>query len=269
MRTSSLKHKSPLQLTPQDCSGDHDYRTTGDESRLTMSNITLSLRDASRLYFTQGWKVLPLFGVTDNGQCQCTQRFSWNKHPSTLCDRPGKHPACAGGVHNAFGPKDLSKNKKCLSDIWFIRNSLRVNIAVATGNGLFVLDVDRLDALNDLPYTLPSTTTVATPRGGRHYYFRCSTYLHNGTNLVPGIDFRGENGYVVAPPSRTAAGSYQLIHPERIEVAKVPILRGPGWREVYPELPLADIPDWLLLLVNAHGTKGRMERCADGAVDRS
>ena len=68
---------------------------------------------------------------------------------------------------------------------------------------------------------------VRTPTGGMHLYYALpeGVALKNSTSLLaPGIDTRGEGGYVVAPPSRTPAGSYT-------------------W-EQYPAI-LTEAPEWL------------------------
>jgi hypothetical protein len=83
------------------------------------------------------------------------------------------------------------------------------NIAAATGevSRIFVLDIDsgekELRALEAQHGALPATAQSRTPRGGRHIFFRhpgwpvkCSQ-----SEFAPGIDVRGDNGYVVVPPS--------------------------------------------------------------------
>jgi hypothetical protein len=41
-----------------------------------------------------------------------------------------------------------------------------------------------------------------TPNGGQHMYFKApDETVSNNTRLVPGCDFRGDKGYVIAPPS--------------------------------------------------------------------
>ncbi len=81
------------------------------------------------------------------------------------------------------------------------------NVGIACGNGLVVLDIDAAHggdgSLIDLESEhgkLPDTPMVLTGGGGKHYYYTGST-AKNKVGLYPGIDVRGEGGYVVAPPS--------------------------------------------------------------------
>lgn len=54
---------------------------------------------------------------------------------------------------------------------------------------------------------------VATPRrGGMHIYIP-PTGRKNGTNIAPGVDYRGLGGYVIAAPSSTPQGRYRWIAP--------------------------------------------------------
>jgi hypothetical protein len=53
---------------------------------------------------------------------------------------------------------------------------------------------------------VPETARARTGGGGIHLYFRYprETEIRNGAGLLgPGLDVRGEGGYVVVPPSRT------------------------------------------------------------------
>ncbi len=68
-------------------------------------------------------------------------------------------------------------------------------------NGFWVFDVDKkssgLDTLSTL--TLPDTHTVETRNGGRHLYFKwpATGGIRNRAGFLPGIDIRGEGGYVI------------------------------------------------------------------------
>jgi len=107
------------------------------------------------------------------------------------------------------------------------------NIAIPTGrpSGLVVVDVDDHkggpDSLFDLQREhgqLPATTSAVTPRRGEHFYFRWPGLAVKTTAgvIAPGIDIRGDGGYVLVPPSATADGSYEWD--ERCQPAQMP-----GW----------------------------------------
>lgn len=75
-------------------------------------------------------------------------------------------------------------------------------------SGLVVLDLDDLDAFATwfagIDAELPETLTAQTQSGGRHMYFTADTdrpIRNSASKLAPGVDVRGEGGYVVAPPS--------------------------------------------------------------------
>ena len=110
--------------------------------------------------------------------------------------------------------------------------------------GMVVLDVDpdkageaSLAALQDL-YSFPSTLTVRTPSGGRHFYFSLPDGSPGVSNTVsklgPGLDIRSTGGYVVAAGSDLEVGRYHFADPKQA---------------------IAPVPEWLLtLLVPKTGT---------------
>ena len=60
---------------------------------------------------------------------------------------------------------------------------------------------------------MPKTARARTRGGGVHIFFRYprETDIRNSVGLLgPGLDVRGEGGYVVVPPSRTQ-GSYEWV----------------------------------------------------------
>lgn len=84
---------------------------------------------------------------------------------------------------------------------WWIKWP-NANIAVVTGavSGVVVIDVD--DAAGEhaiKSYIKESTLTATTRRGGKHYYFKHpGTEVPNAVRFLPGVDCRGDGGYVVA-----------------------------------------------------------------------
>lgn len=103
------------------------------------------------------------------------------------------------------------------------------NYAIATGSrsGVFVVDFDSLEAFEKHQDAWPQTYTVATGRGV-HLYFRNpenNPVRNSAGELGPGIDIRGEGGYVVAPGSKHKSGRLYEVMDDRAPV---------------------DAPDWLL-----------------------
>lgn len=115
------------------------------------------------------------------------------------------------------------------------------NVAIATGRGVFVLDVDGPQGESSLwelerQYgRLPPTPESTTGRG-RHLYFRHNkdvTIKNSAGKLGVGLDVRGEGGCVVAPPSNHPNGQrYRWSKDRRIDLVEI-----------------ADAPDWLLAIV--------------------
>jgi hypothetical protein len=148
-------------------------------------------------YAKQGFPVLPLYGV-ENGVCMC--------HQGKKCRSPGKHPMTPNGVKDAT--TDLAQIKE-----WFGQRPYP-NLGIATGNGLVVIDVDKksggygsMDRLEKEFRKLPRNNVVRTGGGGLHIYLRSKDEIRNSSGkLGPGIDVRGDGGYVVAPPSVHVSG---------------------------------------------------------------
>lgn len=97
-------------------------------------------------------------------------------------------------------------------DAWWAE-SPALNIGIATGHLVDVVDVDGpagvrtwIDLYDDLPHILGR---VCTPRpGGNHLYVIAVPGRGNKAGIMPGIDYRGTGGYVVAPPSVITGGDH-------------------------------------------------------------
>lgn len=109
------------------------------------------------------------------------------------------------------------------------------NLAAATGaaSGFVALDVDKKDgapgfeslhALEQEHGALPATMASQTPSGGKHFLFaHPGRVVKNSASLLaPGIDIRGDGGYVVTPPSLVNGKRYMWTR----EVAIAPL---PAW----------------------------------------
>jgi|WetSurSiteA1Bulk_404760.scaffolds.fasta_scaffold00513_18 hypothetical protein len=85
------------------------------------------------------------------------------------------------------------------------------NIGLVTGviSGFCVVDADGSIGQKSVePYIPANTIRCHTPNGGMHYYFSVpDSQIANATRFIPGVDFRGNGGYVVAPPSVGSNGN--------------------------------------------------------------
>jgi putative DNA primase/helicase len=184
-------------------------------------------------YAMRGLAVFPLYGIVD-GRCTCRK--------GEQCNRPGKHPKTAHGL------KDASCDPTVVQRWW--RADPTANIGIATGarSRLTVLDIDgelgaaSLETLVTKHELLPATPRVTTGRGW-HMWLRCDEGdppLRSGTKILPGIDIRGEGGYVVAPPSRHVSGKVYTWDPA---TRLLPRARPPAWLlEVLQERELPAAP---------------------------
>lgn len=157
------------------------------------------LRDAAMTYVARGWRVFPVYEM-QTGRCACG---------SAACESPGKHPRTANGC------TDASTDAAQLRAWWKRWPTANVAIATGTESNLIVIDVDPdkggADGLADLEIEhgrIPNTVTVITGSGGAHYYLEHprDRRIGNRVNLYPGVDVRGDGGYVVAPPSNHRSG---------------------------------------------------------------
>lgn len=138
----------------------------------------------------------------------------------------GKLPATPHGFKDAKPltewPADTFKNK---------------NIALATGkvSGVWVLDID---VKNGAPgaYSLEQlekehgkldTLTARTWSGGLHYYFKYVPGIGSKVALLPGIDVRGDGGYVIIPPSTINEKPYSWLDVE--EAVEEYVSETPKW----------------------------------------
>jgi hypothetical protein len=131
------------------------------------------------------------------------------------CEPDGKAPATSNGCKDASDDKDVVAS-------WF--TSLPdSNIGIATGepSGFIAIDIDpgtdrdaflnacELIGMSDLGE--PGTLTVDTPSGGQHWYFKWPGFaVRNQVNIVPGVDIRGDGGYVIGPGSSIGKKHYGL-----------------------------------------------------------
>jgi len=164
----------------------------------------------------------------ENGACSCPRGIE--------CPSPGKHPvhehwpdtATADPLEVAHWWRPVPPDANP-SEWW-----PKANIGIVTGrkSGIWVLDVDsynggdhRLAGYENRHGDLPETRLHRTGSNGVHYFFAHPGFdVRNNasTMLGQGLDLRGERGFVVAPPSVSAKGIYELNPAHDIAPAAAP-----------------------------------------------
>lgn len=149
-------------------------------------------------YAESGWSVIPL--------------RSGEKRPalSSWKDR----------MHEPASPEEVES--------WWLSDPTR-NIGIVTGmvSGIIVVDADGDDGLQTIQgLDIPITPTVKTPKG-RHLYFRHPGHrVPNAVRMLPGLDLRGDGGFVVAPRSLHPGGAHYEwvdgLSPMDVELAPIP-----------------------------------------------
>jgi bifunctional DNA primase/polymerase-like protein len=96
---------------------------------------------------------------------------------------------------------------------WWQRADFNIGVATGAVSGILVIDVDDVDAeaelrrLETAHVALPATVEAITARG-RHLFFRWpeQDIRNSAGKIAPGIDVRGNGGYIIAPPSLHPSG---------------------------------------------------------------
>lgn len=174
--------------------------------------IAGELLDAALGYAARGWAVLPI-------------------------EPRGQRPLGALAPH---GLKDATCDPDVIRS-WWARHA-RANVGLATGSSFDVLDIDGEAGRDALDRRRPpgagGTPTVDGPTASTGKGWHCyvsATGLGNRAALIPGVDWRGKGGYVVAPPSVHSSGRrYAWLE---------------GWGP--DDVELRSPPPWLLELLTA------------------
>src|SRR5262249_36517621 len=92
---------------------------------------------------------------------------------------------------------------------WTELPTLNVGLATGDESGFFVLDADpdkggdeSLRRLEKEHGALPQTRVAISGSGGTdHFFLNCGDNCDSASVIAPGLDIRGNGGYVVLPPS--------------------------------------------------------------------
>ena len=140
------------------------------------SNKNPKLQEAIRLLEDNGWSVIPV-GIDKK------PLIEWKKYQKEKATR-----------------EQITE--------WFTKYP-DANIGVVTGkiSNLIVIDIDPRHGGSNEDFKDIQTVVAKTGGGGWHYYFRYEGNIQNAAGIKPGIDVRGEGGYVIVPPSSHESGN--------------------------------------------------------------
>lgn len=187
----------------------------------------------------------PCFPVCSPRMGQHTHRTAGRDEP---CKSPGKRPLVSWEAYQSRLPTTDEVTA------WWTRWPL-ANIGMATGvrSGVVVLDCDSGEA-RQLALSnggLDKTPAVWTGKpGGVHFWLEHPVEaVRNFARRLPGLDFRGDGGYVLLPPSAHASGATYRWNPHTIGMRPAPI------------------PDWLWELLRGGGGTDDEPRGEHGSLD--
>ncbi len=165
--------------------------------------------DAALAFATRGWRVFP-----------CIARGPRRKHPLT-----------PNGFH------DASIEATVIAGWWCRWPDALIGVATGARSGFVVLDIDvkhdranGFDTLDALGVAiLPDTPLAHTPSGGAHVYFAVpdcveirNTAGERGAGIGPGLDWRGEGGYAIAPSLGSGYSWDPIWNLDTVALAPVP-----------------------------------------------
>jgi len=209
--------------------------TTDDAPNMAAAALALAAR---------GLPVFPLWPPNEGGVCACGDAG---------CPSPAKHPL---GLLVPRGFLDATTDAGTIREWWALWPDANIGMRTGAASGVVALDLDArgggwdsADRLQADHGPIPRTRATLTGGGGAHIWFTAPPGVHIPTRagkLAPGLDLRGDGGFVVVPPSLHASGRRYTFG----------IIAGDGDDPDAPPpdpwtVPPAPLPPWLLALIGA------------------
>jgi hypothetical protein len=158
-----------------------------------------------------------LFDVAGRPLPEAALRYAAAGVPVFPCWENAKNPATPNGFH------DATADPSVVAAWW--RRWPTANIGIPTGirSGIDVVDVDMKASGNGFPAFNAARreglvsgwlALVRTPSGGLHLYYPADPDVRQPSWQSPKahVDFRGDGGYVIAPPSFVVTKDYKGIY---------------------------------------------------------
>ncbi len=155
-----------------------------------------------------GWPVFPLHTPQPDGTCSCRDN----------CGKQcGKHPRTHHGLKDATIDVDQVR-------AWWTKWP-DANIGFRTGVVADVLDIDHAD-VHEATVAWPLVDMPGGPvvrTGGGWHFYVLPTGKGNRARICGPVDWRGDGGYVILPPSLHASGRrYEWYSPSGLQLQPAP-----------------------------------------------
>jgi hypothetical protein len=142
-----------------------------------------TLKNAALSYWEKGYNVFPV-GIDK------TPKVQWGQY------------------------RTIRVTREQIEDWWTRWPDANIGLPTGSPSGVMVVDFDKksggLETLKSL--RLPPTLVIRTGGGGFHYYFKYTSDYHSCAGILPGVDIRNDNGYVLLPPSVHKSGNcYEVV----------------------------------------------------------
>lgn len=198
----------------------------------------LAPRDAALAYAALGLPVFPVAPVDPvSGACGCRE--------GPACDQVAKHPLVRWA-------DQATTDAAQVRSWWSWKPDANIGVPTGVRSGLVVVDIDRhhggLETRTELEaagLVFPPTLPARTRAGGWHFFYQApggrrvpnTTGALAGVGETPGIDVRGDGGYVIVAPSA------RPVDPD----SDTGVLRLGRYAWVASEHPVAPAPSWVVV----------------------
>jgi hypothetical protein len=150
----------------------------------------VDLTFAGKCYESSGWSVIPLLGSLDSSRAKLPA-IKWGRYQHT---RPS--------------PSEIED--------WFLNRGFGgLGIVCGRVSNLVVLDFDDEAKVSEFIHLHPHLAETRTVQSGTrhlpHFYYHLPTGLNAHTRSVPGVDFRADGSYVVAPPTCVGDAVWEVV----------------------------------------------------------
>lgn len=105
------------------------------------------------------------------------------------------------------------------------------NVGIVTGSvsGIAIIDLDGPEGLKEALRLGLTSSTISLTGNGKHLWYKYpeqslnpTLLVQNSVRIYPGIDVRGDGGYIVAPPSMHENGQrYRFVNVLQVEILEV------------------------------------------------